>query len=392
MNLTTIQAALRQRGLDGWLFTDHHGRDPLAYRILGIPGGMCSRRWWYFVPAQGAPAGLAHKVEPRKLDTLPGKIEHYIAWTELHAKLRSILSGSRRIAMQYSPNNDIPYIGLVDAGTVELIRACGPEVVTSADLVQQFEAVTGPEGFESHAWAGVIVQGIKDEAFAMMSDAVREGHHLTEFQVKEQIVRRFAEERLTCEGESPIVGFNDHPADPHFEPTAANAYALKRDDTVLLDLWARRDDPPGIYYDITWCAYAGTVPPPKYVAIFDAARRARDAAYQFVHARLEAGTPTRGCDVDDVCRKVVRDAGYGEHFLHRTGHSIGVTVHGNGANIDNLETKDERLIVPGTCFSIEPGIYLAGSMAVRTEIDVFVTLKGRAEVIGAVQDELVLLA
>jgi Xaa-Pro aminopeptidase len=226
----------------------------------------------------------------------------------------------------------------------------------------------------------------------MMSDAVREGHHLTEFQVKEQIVRRFAEERLTCEGESPIVGFNDHPADPHFEPTAANAYALKRDDTVLLDLWARRDDPPGIYYDITWCAYAGTVPPPKYVAIFDAARRARDAAYQFVHARLEAGTPTRGCDVDDVCRKVVRDAGYGEHFLHRTGHSIGVTVHGNGANIDNLETKDERLIVPGTCFSIEPGIYLAGSMAVRTEIDVFVTLKGRAEVIGAVQDELVLLA
>ena len=392
MNLTTIQAALRQRGLDGWLFTDHHARDPLAYRILGLPTGMVSRRWWYYVPAQGAPSGLAHKVEPRKLDTLPGNIDRYIAWTELHAKLRAILAGSKKIAMQYSPNNDIPYIGLIDAGTVELIRSMGPEVVSSADLVQQFEAVSGDEGFESHSWAGVLVQEIKDEAFAMMSEALREGQHLTEFQVKEHIVKRFEEEHLTCEGESPIVGFNDHPADPHFEPTAANAYTLKREDTVLLDLWARRDDPPGIYYDITWCAFAGTSPPAKYVAIFDAARRARDAAYDFVRHRLEAGTPTRGCDVDDVARKVIRDAGYGDYFLHRTGHSIGTTVHGNGANIDNLETKDERLIVPGTCFSIEPGIYLAGSMAVRTEIDVFVTPKGRAEVVGAVQDELLLLA
>jgi len=392
MNLTQIQSALRQRNLDGWLFTDHHARDPLAYRILGLPTSMTSRRWWYFIPAQGTPKGLAHKVEPRKLDKLPGDIDHYLAWTELHAKLKSILSSSKRIAMQYSPNNDIPYIGLIDAGTIELIRSLGPEIATSADLVQQFEAVAGQDGLESHTWAGVLVQGIKDEAFQMMSDALRENHHLTEFQAKEHIVQRFAEEHLTCEGESPIVGFNDHPADPHFEPTAANAYALKREDTVLLDLWARRDDPPGIYYDITWCAYAGTVPPPKYVSIFDAARRGRDAAYAFIHKRLEAGTPTRGCDVDDVCRKVINDAGYGPYFLHRTGHSIGTTVHGNGANIDNLETKDERLIVPGTCFSIEPGIYLAGEMAVRTEIDVYVTPKGRAEVIGAVQDELVLLA
>lgn len=392
MNLGAIQEALRAQGMDGWLFCDHHRRDPMAYSILGLdPGAMASRRWFYFIPAQGEPVKLAHRVEPRMLDALPGRVDHYVAWTELHAKLKGIVSGARKLAMQYSPSNNIPYIGLVDAGTVELIRSFGPEIVTSADLVQQFEATSGEEGWKSHVWAGERVQRIKDEIFEAMGLALSDGAAVTEYELKERIVRRFEEEGLTCEGESPIVGFNDHPADPHFEPTKSGAYTLKKGDTILLDLWARRADPPGIYYDITWCAFAGSEPPAKYVEIFRVVRDARDAAFDFVSTRLDAGKPVHGYEVDDACRKVVVAAGYGERFLHRTGHSIGTHVHGNGANIDNLETKDERLIVPGTCFSIEPGIYLADSMAVRAEIDVFVRASGKAEIFGAVQKELVLV-
>ena len=392
MNLAAIQAALKTAGLDGWLFCDHHRRDQTAYGILGLSARhMASRRWFYWLPTAGEPVKLAHRVEPRMLDTLPGRQEHYLAWTELHQKLKAMVGGAKKIAMQYSPENNIPYIGLVDAGTVELIRSFGPTVVTSADLVQQFEATFGDDGLTSHTWAGERVQRIRDESFAAMGSALSSGARVTEYEFKEQIVRRFAEEGLTCEGESPIVGFNDHPADPHFEPTQANAFTLKKGDTILLDLWARRIDPIGVYYDITWCAFAGDKPPAKYVEIFKVARDARDAAVQFVSKKLDAGTPVHGYEVDDACRKVVKDAGYGDYFLHRTGHSIGTTVHGNGANIDNLETRDERLIVPGTCFSIEPGIYLAGSMAVRTEVDVYVTTAGKAEIVGDIQRDLVLI-
>jgi len=392
MDLQAIQTALRAQQLDGWLFCDHHRRDPMAYRILGLPDhGMATRRWFYFIPANGEPVKLSHRVEPRALNALPGKQEYYLAWTELHQQLKAMVAGHKTIAMQYSPENNIPYIGLVDAGTVELIRSFGPKVATSADLVQQFEATYGDDGLKSHSWAGERVQRIKNEAFAAMSKALTSGAKVTEYEFKEQIVRRFAEEGLTCEGESPIVGFNDHPADPHFEPVQETAYTLKKDDTVLLDLWARREEPAGVYYDITWCAFAGSKPPAKYAEIFRVARDARDAAVEFVTSRLAAGRPVHGYEVDDACRKIVKDAGYGDVFLHRTGHSIGTSVHGNGANIDNLETKDERLIVPGTCFSVEPGIYLAGAMAVRSEVDVYVTAAGKAEVVGEVQRELVLL-
>jgi Xaa-Pro aminopeptidase len=393
MKLEAIQQALRTAGLDGWLFCDHHHRDPMAYKILGLDAaGMTSRRWFYFIPAQGEPGGLAHRVEPRKLQGLPGRIEHFTAWTELHAKLRALLGAPRKIAMQYSPNNDIPYIGLVDAGTIDLVRSFGHEVATSADLVQTFEAATGQEGFDSHAWAGARVQRIKDEAFALMDRSLRDAKAISEYDILEYILRRFEEEGLTSDGEVPIVGFNDHPADPHFEPTRENAHTLKKGDTILLDLWARRIEPVGIYYDITWCAFAGPEPPAEYRKIFGIAVAGRDAAVDLVRSRLDAGRPVAGWEVDDACRKVVVDAGYGERFVHRTGHSIGTSVHGNGVNIDNLETRDTRMIVPGVCFSIEPGIYLDGRMAVRTEIDVFVTPAGRPEIVGPVQHALVLLA
>lgn len=392
MKLDAIQEALREAGLDGWLFCDHHHRDPMAYKILGLEmTGITSRRWFYFIPARGEPRGLAHRVEPRKLDGLPGKIEHFTAWTELHAKLRQILGAGKTIAMQYSPNNDIPYIGLVDAGTVELVRSFGHEVATSADLVQTFEAATGRDGFDSHAWAGARVLRIKDEAFALMDRALRDAKKITEYDVLEFIMRRFEEEGLTSDAQVPIVGFNEHPADPHFEPTLANAHTLAQGDTILVDLWARRKDPVGIYYDVTWCGFAGQEPSAEYSRIFDVVVEGRDAALALVRSRLGAGQPVAGWEVDDACRSVVANAGYGEQFVHRTGHSIGTSVHGNGVNIDNLETRDTRMIVPGVCFSIEPGIYLEGKMAVRTEIDVFVTPEGVAEVVGPQQSALILI-
>lgn len=389
LELSEIQTALADARLDGWLFCDFHRRDPLAYRILGLdPDAMTSRRWFYLVPCEGQPIKLTHRVEPRRLDGLPGDSRLYLSYVDLHERLREIVAGHGKLAMQYSPNNDVPYVSTVDAGTVELVRSFGVEVVSSADLVQRFEAVTDERGLDGHREAGRRVQAIKDQAFQGMDEALRKGQSITEFDVCRFVLERFASDGLVTDG-VPIVGFNDHPADPHFEPTELNAYDLHHGDTILLDLWARLREPPGLYYDVTWCGFAGQTPPPLYRQIWDVVCEARDAGLEFVRRQFERGEPTRGRDVDDVVREVVRRLGFAEAFLHRTGHSIGVdSVHGNGANIDNLETRDDRLLVPGTCFSIEPGIYLEGRMAVRTEINVLLTLEGAVEVVGPIQDEL----
>jgi Xaa-Pro aminopeptidase len=390
MQLSEIQAALEKAGVDGWLFYDFHHRDPMAYKILGLdPAAQTTRRWFYFVPRQGQPVKLSHKVEPTKLESLPGEQRFYLPYTQLHDELRKLLEGKGRVAMQYSPMNNIPYVSVVDAGTVELVRDSGVEVVSSADLVQQFEAVTGEAGYESHCEAGAKVLAIKDAAFAGMNQALVDGQRITEYDVREFVLSRFEEEGLSTNG-VPIVGFNDHPADPHFEPTEEKAYTLHHGDTILLDLWARRADPPGVFFDVTWCGFAGQKIPPMYKEIWGVVCEARDAGLEFVRKAFEKGRPCHGWEVDDAVRRVVERGGYGEQFLHRTGHSIGIDdVHGNGANLDNLETKDERMIVPGTCFSIEPGIYLEGRMAVRTEIDVFVRDNGKVEVYGPIQQDLI---
>ncbi|RKY79117.1 aminopeptidase P family protein [candidate division KSB1 bacterium] len=392
MDLERIQQALREKNLDGWLFYDFHNRDQLAYRILDLDGSkMTTRRWFYFIPADGEPQKLVHSVEPTKLDALPGKKTIYLPWEQLHAELEKILGPPKRIAMQYSPDNNIPYISIVDGGTIELIRKFGHEIVSSADLVQVFEAVIDEKGYQSHLEAGKIIQQIKDEAFAEIGKAVHGRKRVTEYDIQQFIVRRFEEENLTCENEFPIVGVNEHPANPHFEPTFENAYVIKEGDTVLIDLWAKKKEPGAIYYDITWCGFVGKNPPTKYVEIFHIVRDARNAAVRFIRDKFARGEPCFGWQVDDVCRQVVKDSGYGSYFIHRTGHSIGTKVHGNGVNIDNLETKDERQLVPGICFSIEPGIYLEGQMAVRSEVNVFITMQGEVVVAGDEQQELVLI-
>jgi len=391
MDLARIQDELKKAGIDGWLFYDFHNRDHLGYRILGLDdSGMATRRWFYYVPAEGEPTRLVHSVESTKLDSLPGKKLVYLPWEQQHGLLNEILGTPKKIAMQYSPKNNIPYVSLVDGGTLELIRSFGHEVVSSADLVQTFEAVIDEEGYKSHLEAGRLVQQIKNDAYEEIRKTFRDKTGKTEYDIAQFIANRFKSDGLITH-DTMIVGTNEHPSDPHFEPTAENARTFKEGDTILIDLWAKLDKPKSIYYDITWCGYIGTNPPAKYIEIWNTVVNARKAAVQFVRDKFAKGEACYGWEVDDACRNVVKEAGYGDYFIHRTGHSIGEEVHGNGVHIDNLETKEERQLVPGICFSIEPGIYLKGEMAVRTEIDVFITLDGDVVVAGDEQEDLILI-
>lgn len=393
MNVSKIQEAIRERGFDGWLLYNFHNRDYLAMKILGLDASKFStRRWYYFIPAQGEPVRLVSKVERTILDSLPGKKMMYLSWKEMHAQIKTMLGKAKRIAMNYSPMNNIPYTSLVDAGTVELLRKLGFEPVSAADLIQQFEAIIDEKGYHSHCEAGKRVLKIKDEAYRRIGDAIRNEQALTEYEVQQFIMKRFEEDGLTCEGHGPIVGINEHPADPHFEPKPGEGnYIFKPGDTVLIDLWAKLDQPGSIYYDVTWCGYVGTNPPEKYLEIFNTVRDARKAAVNFVRKKFANGEACFGWEVDDACRNVVIERGYGDYFIHRTGHSIGINVHGNGVNIDNLETKDERQLVPGICFSVEPGIYLQDDMAARSEINVFIKLDGEVVVYGDEQEDLILI-
>jgi len=392
MDLKKIQATLKEKKIDGWLFYDFHNRDLLAYRILGLgEPGFTSRRWFYFIPSEGEPIKLVHPVEEKKLDSLPGIKRVYLAWIELHSSLKEILGSPKKIAMQYSPMQNIPYISIVDGGLIELIKSFGHEIVSSADLVQIFEAVIDEKGYRLHLEAAKNLDEIKNLAFNKIREAIRENKKLTEYEVQQFIAQEFEKRGLTCDGNYPIVGINDHPADPHFEPTPENSYYFKKGDTFLIDLWARKNTPEGIYADITWSGYIGDEPPKKYFEIFEVVKKARMSAVNFIREKFEKGEPCYGWQVDDACRNVVKEAGYGNYFVHRTGHSIGHEVHGNGVNIDNLETKDERQLIPGVCFSIEPGIYFKGEMAVRSEIDVFITHDGKVEVTTEEQMELILI-
>jgi Xaa-Pro aminopeptidase len=370
MNLPRIQEALRREGLDGWLFFDHHLRDPLAYRVLRLDAQhVPTRRWYYLIPAQGEPRGLVHRIEPGMLDSLPGGKTRYSSWTAQAGGLTKLLAGCRRVAMQYSPRCAIPYVAMVDAGTLELVRECGVDVVSSADLVQQFEACWNPTKLEMHLEAGRRVDGIRREAFALVSARLADGAAISEVEVKQFILDRFAAAVLTTD-HGPIVAVNDNASNPHYEPDAEHSRPIARGDLLLIDMWAKLDAPDSVYYDITWTGYCGQTPPEKILDIFRIVTESRDKAVKCVQDAISGKRELRGFEVDDVARGHIHDAGYGDFFFHRTGHSIGADVHGAGANMDNLETHDERRVMPWTCFSIEPGIYLA-DFGIRSEVNVF---------------------
>jgi Xaa-Pro dipeptidase len=389
MNVAEIQEALRKEKLDGWLFFDHHLRDPLAYRVLGFhPASHVTRRWYYFIPAHGEPKGLVHRVESKMLDAVPGEKVPYSSWTEQVDGIRRILDGARRVAMQYSPNCAIPYVAMVDAGTVELVRGLGVDVATSAELVQHFEARWTPAALESHMEAGRRVDSVRREAFQLIGERTRNGRSIEELEVKQFVLAEFARHGMVTP-DGPIVGVNANAANPHYEPQPGMTLPIRRGDFVLLDMWAKLDQPDSVFYDITWTGFCGTEPPEQIRRVFAIVRDARDCAIARVQNAVSAGQVVRGFEVDDAARSHIAGQGYGQQFTHRTGHSIGQDIHGNGANMDNLETHDERRIVPWTCFSIEPGIYLS-DFGVRSEVNVFVG-EHEARVTGEMQKDLVLI-
>jgi Xaa-Pro aminopeptidase len=368
--VAAIQQALQAAKLDGWLFYDFRKSDPLAPRILMLgENASGSRRWFYYVPASGEPTKIVHSIERAKLDALPGKRLVYRGWEEQHAHLRETLSKKKRIAMQYSPMNDIPYMSRVDAGTIELVRSFGPEIVTSAELVQQFEAVLTPAQKQSHIEASDKMHRILLEAFAEIARNIRADSPITEYDIQQFIARRLEEEGMARE--EGIVAVNANTANPHYFPTREANLPIKRGDFVLLDIVSKLRQAGEICTDQTWTGYVGEKVPEEFVRIFNIVRDARDAATEFVRKNVREGKSIRGAEVDDVSRGVIKRAGYAEQFTHRTGHSIGEEGHGNGVNIDNFETRDSRRITPGVCFSIEPGIYLEGKFGVRSEIDVY---------------------
>jgi Xaa-Pro dipeptidase len=385
VDITEIQKDLRAARLDGWLFYDFRGRDPIAHRILGLPPGMRTRRWFYFVPAKGTPKKLVHRIEAGALQSVPGDTLFYASQKELRDNLKKTMGRAEKIAMQYSPKNAIPYVAMVDAGTIELVRSLGPKVRTSADLVQKYEACWSEEQLESHLAAGRAIDPIVSEAFRFAAACVREKKDLTEYDLQQWILQRFAAAGIVRE-EGPDVAVNANASDPHYAPSKERASSIREGDLLLLDVWGKQKGGNSVYYDITWMGYLGTKVPEKYAKVFKVLREARDCAVDLIRSNIQSGKPIRGWQVDKAARQVVEKAGYGKYFFHRTGHNIGTTVHGNGVNMDGLETQDERHLIPHTCNSVEPGIYLP-EFGMRTEVDVYVDEK-EARVTGAVQTEI----
>jgi len=381
-NIQSIQNDLRSAKLDGWLFYDFRGRDPIAQNILQLPSGMRTRRWYYFVPAKGKPRKLVHKIESESLAALPGDTLYYAKQDELHKNLKKILGRAKKVAMQYSPKNEIPYVAMVDAGTIELVRGAGAKVVSSADLVQKYEACWSPEQVESHFSAGQIIDRIVRGAFEHAAKSVREKKPITEYDLKQWILKEFEAAGVWAE-EGPDIAVNAHASDPHYGPTPQSAAPIREGDLLLLDVWGKKKTPGSVYYDVTWMGYLGAKVPEEYAKIFDVVREARDKAVDLIRAHIAKGKPLQGWQVDKAARAVIEKAGYGKYFFHRTGHSIGEKVHGNGANMDGLETHDARHLIARTCNSVEPGIYLP-EFGVRTEVNVYVDEK-EARVTGAVQ-------
>jgi len=394
-NLDAIQAAISEAGFDGWLFYDHHHRDPIGGRILGLDEkAHVTRRWYYYVPAEGEPRKLVHRIEQGRLDALPGAKGMYSSWQELAAGLEAVLFDARRIAMQYSPNNAIMYVSMVDAGTVEFLRGLGKQIVSSADLVSRFEAVLSEEQVASHGAAQQAIDAILAEGWKEISRRLRPGKRRgpgrtggpTEYEVVQWLSEAMRREGLVWEN-GPNVSANANSSDSHYEPTAEKSAPIREGDFVLIDIWGRLEKAGSVFYDITWTGVVGREPTEREQLVFETVRNARDAAIDAVSRAFAEGRSIRGFEADDAARGVIAAAGFGEFFTHRTGHNIAQELHGAGAHLDNLETHDERLLLPNTCFSVEPGIYLP-EFGVRSEVDML-TAPGKAWVTGRIQRELV---
>ena len=392
LDLAAVRAALKEDGIDAWLLYDFRGLNPIAADVTAIArqgGHLATRRWYYLIPADGEPRALVHAIEPDALAHLPGHAERYAGREQLEAGLRRLVSGFRRIAMEYSPRGAIPYISRVDAGTVERIREYGVEVVSSGDLVQRFSAVWRASEIATHIEASEKLHRVKDRAFEAIAARIRDRVATTEYDIQQLMVQWFAEERLVTDSE-PMVSAMENAGNPHYLPTAARSRAIHADEVVLLDLWGKNEAPGSVYADITWMGFTGRRIPARYQQAFDAVAKARDAAVDLVQQAARDGRQVRGWEVDRAASSVLKEAGYGAEILHRTGHSLGETVHGDGVNMDDYETHDDRRLLPGTGFTIEPGVYFP-DFGIRSEINMIVGERD-ARVTGPRQNEFVILA
>ncbi|HMW33222.1 MAG TPA: M24 family metallopeptidase [bacterium] len=368
-----IQKDIARNGYDGWLLYSFRKNNPVASSILSIPEHLTQkRRFFYYIPAQGTPKKLVHGIERYVLDTLPGEKVIFSSWQDLEAGLKAITAGHKKIAMEYSPECNIPYVAIVDAGTIELVRkTTQAEIVSSADLVQYFDSTWDDQQLQLHVEAGKALTDIIPQVWGFIREKITGRQKVTEYDVQQFIHNQFIERGLTT-GDLPNCSVNENAGDPHYEPTKDHCKEIHEGDLVLIDWWAKKNHPRGVYADYTQMGFVGKTVPEKFAKVFDVVVGARDAAIAFIKEEIAADRPLPGWKIDDVCRAHIVQHGYGEYFIHRTGHSIGEEVHGNGANIDNLETKDNRRIIPRTCFSIEPGIYFVGDFGVRTEVNVYV--------------------
>ena len=382
---------LADERLDGWLLYDFQGSNPIAARLSGLAAArkMTTRRWYYLIPATGEPRGLVHAIERHNLDGLPGEKQPDAGRDRLEQGLRQLLKGMKRVAMEYSPGNNIPYISRVDAGTIEAVRDLGVEVVSSGDLVQRFEALWSAAALASHRTASAALYRIKDQAFALVRERLEAGARLTEFDVQAAMIGWMQSEGLVA-SDTPNVSAQENAGNPHYHPSAEVHRGIRPGEVLLLDLWGKLPHPGAVFADITWVGFTGPVVPDEYGRAFAAAREGRDAAVELVQRAARAGQELRGFEVDRACRAVLERAGYAAEFIHRTGHSLGETVHGDGVHLDDYETHDDRRLIPGTGFTIEPGVYTS-RFGVRTEINMFMDEQD-AYVTGPRQAEILVLA
>jgi Xaa-Pro aminopeptidase len=391
LDIASVQTALRHLNIDGWLLYDFRGSNVLARRVAQIPGGaMLTRRWFYYIPATGEPKKLQHRIEPHALEHLPGTARTYLQWQQFESGVADLVRGAKTVAMEYVPRNANPYVSRVDAGTIELVKSCGVEIVPSGDLIQMFEACWSDDQWAMHQEATKHTTSAYDVVWQFIGARTRNGGSVRETEVQECVLDHFRRNGLTTD-HAPIVGVGPHSGDPHYEPKAGSDGIIRQGDFVLVDLWAKLDKPKSVYSDLTRVAFVGKDIPGKQLEVFNIVAAARDAAIKRVQDAFGKKEPLQGWQVDRAARDVIEKAGYGEYFIHRTGHSIGEEDHGNGANMDDLETHDTRRILPRTCFSIEPGIYLP-EFGVRSEVNVYIGADGGVNVTGGEQWEIVKIA
>lgn len=370
----TVQQSISEAGWDGWLLYDFRNTNDLACRFLELPKGtLQTRRFFYWIPKTGNPIKVVHRIESHVLDHLPGEVREFSSYEELEKRLLPILSNASKIAMEYSPRNAIPTVSKVDAGTADLIRSFGVEIESSANLMQTYTSVWTPAQFDSHVAASVVLQSTIEKAWKHIAEALKANIFIDEADVQQLILREFASHQCVAD-DPPICAVNENSANPHYSPEKRTARQIKQGDYVLIDAWCKKNTAHSVYADITRIAVIAPEPTMKQQKIFDIVKAGRDAALDLLKKRRQAKELIMGWEVDKICRDVIIKAGYGEYFTHRTGHNIGEKDHGDGANIDNFETKDFRSLLSGTCFSIEPGIYLPGEFGVRLEDDVYLNI------------------